>query len=174
LGVWYIPLAAFIIVASMNAVNFTDGMDGLAGLICATAFAAYGAIALFQGQIFLGRFCFTLVGALFGFLWFNVHPAELIMGDTGALALGATLAVVALMTGQWLILPVIAIIPVSETVSDILQILYFKITKGRRIFKMAPLHYHFELSGFSETQIVQRFWLISLLAAMIGVAMAVG
>jgi phospho-N-acetylmuramoyl-pentapeptide-transferase len=115
-----------------------------------------------------------LIGALFGFLWFNVHPAELIMGDTGALALGATLAVVALMTGQWLILPVIAIIPVSETVSDILQILYFKITKGKRIFKMAPLHYHFELSGFSETQIVQRFWLISLLAAMIGVAMAVG
>lgn len=174
LGIWYIPVAAFIIVSSMNAVNFTDGMDGLAGLICATAFAAYGAIALFQGQVFLARFCFTLVGALFGFLWFNVHPAELIMGDTGALALGATLAVVALMTGQWLILPVIAIIPVSETVSDILQIAYFKITKGRRIFKMAPLHYHFELSGFSETQIVQRFWLISLLAAMIGVAMAVG
>jgi len=111
---------------------------------------------------------------LFGFLWFNVHPAELIMGDTGALALGATLAVVALMTGQWLLLPVIAIIPVSETVSDIVQIAYFKITKGRRIFKMAPLHYHFELSGLSETQIVQRFWLIGLLAALIGVALAVG
>jgi len=174
LGFWYIPIAAFIIVSSMNAVNFTDGMDGLAGLISATAFAAYGAIALFQGQLFLGRFCFTVVGALFGFLWFNVHPAELIMGDTGALALGATLAVVALMTGQWLLLPVIAIIPVSETVSDIVQIAYFKITKGRRIFKMAPLHYHFELSGLSETQIVQRFWLIGLLAALIGVALAVG
>ncbi len=174
LGFWYIPVAAFIIVSLINAVNFTDGMDGLAGLICATAFAAYGVIALFQGQVFLGRFCFTLVGALFGFLWFNVHPAELIMGDTGALALGATLAVVALMTGQWLLLPIIAIIPVSEAVSDVLQIGYFKITKGKRIFKMAPLHYHFELSGLSETQIVQRFWLIGLLAAMIGVAMAVG
>jgi phospho-N-acetylmuramoyl-pentapeptide-transferase len=174
LGYWYIPVAAFIIVSSINAVNFTDGMDGLAGLICATAFAAYGTIALFQGQVFLGRFCFTLVGALFGFLWFNVHPAELIMGDTGALSLGATLAVVALMTGQWLLLPIIAIIPVSETISDVVQILYFKITKGRRIFKMAPLHYHFELSGLSETQIVQRFWLIGLLAAMIGVAIAVG
>jgi len=174
LGVFYIPVAAFIIVAAMNAVNFTDGMDGLAGLICATAFASYGAIALFKGQVFLGRFCFTLVGALFGFLWFNVHPAELIMGDTGALALGATLGVVALMTGQWLLLPIIAIIPVSETVSDIIQIAYFKITKGKRIFKMAPLHYHFELSGLSETQIVQRFWLIGLLAGMIGVAMAVG
>lgn len=174
LGILYVPVAAFIIVSSMNAVNFTDGMDGLAGLICATAFAAYGAIALFQGQLFLGRFCFTLVGALFGFLWFNVHPAELIMGDTGALSLGATLAVVALMTGQWLLLPVIAIIPVSEAVSDIIQIVYFKITKGKRVFKMAPLHYHFELSGLSETQIVQRFWLVGLLAGMIGVAMAVG
>ena len=88
-----------------NAVNFTDGLDGLAGLISATAFAAYGMIALMQDQVYLARFCFTLVGAMFGFLWFNVHPAELIMGDTGSLALGATLAVVALMTSQWLLLP---------------------------------------------------------------------
>ena len=138
-------------------------MDGLAGLICATAFAAYGGIALMQHQVFLGRFCFTLVGALFGFLWFNVHPAELFMGDTGSLALGATLGVVALMTGQWLLLPLIAVIPVSEALSDVIQITYFKITKGKRIFKMAPLHYHFELLGWSETQVVQRFWLISLL-----------
>lgn len=174
LGIWYIPMAVFLIVATANSVNFTDGMDGLAGLISATAFAAYGAIALFQGQVFLARFCFTLVGALFGFLWFNVHPAELIMGDTGSMALGSTLGVVALMTGQWLLLPIIAIIPVSETVSDIIQVAYFKLTKGKRFFKMAPLHYHFELSGFSETQIVQRFWLIGLLAAMLGVAIAVG
>ncbi len=100
-----------------NAVNFTDGLDGLAGLISATAFAAYGGIALLQGQVFLARFCFTIVGALFGFLWFNVHPAQLIMGDTGSLSLGATLGVVALMTGQWLLLPLIAIIPVSEALS---------------------------------------------------------
>jgi len=172
LGLWYIPIAMFIIVGMSNAVNFTDGLDGLAGLIAATAFAAYGIIALLQGQDFLGRFCFTLVGALFGFLWFNVHPAQLIMGDTGSLALGATLSVAALMTGQWLFLPLIAIIPVSETISVILQIGYFKLTKGRRLFKMAPLHHHFELMGWSETQVVQRFWLIGLLFAMLGIAFA--
>ena len=172
LGVWYIPIAMFIIVGMSNAVNFTDGLDGLAGLIAATAFAAYGIIALLQGQDFLGRFCFTLVGALFGFLWFNVHPAQLIMGDTGSLALGATLSVAALMTGQWLFLPLIAIIPVSETISVILQIGYFKLTKGRRLFKMAPLHHHFELMGWSETQVVQRFWLVGLLFAMLGIAFA--
>ncbi len=173
LGYFYVPLAMFIIVGTTNAVNLTDGLDGLAGLICATAFVAFGAIAIFQQQIFLARFCFTVVGALFGFLWFNVHPAELFMGDTGALSLGATLAVVALMTGQWLLLPLIAVIPLSEALSDILQVAYFKATNGRRLFKMAPLHHHFELLGWSETQIVQRFWLISLLFAMIGVALAV-
>jgi phospho-N-acetylmuramoyl-pentapeptide-transferase len=172
LGIAYIPIAAFVIVASCNAVNLTDGLDGLAGLIAATAFAAYGIIAMLQGQVFLMRFCFTVVGALFAFLWFNVHPAELFMGDTGSLALGATLAVVALMTGQWALLPVIAIIPVSVTASDILQVAYFKLTKGRRLFKMAPLQHHFELIGWSETQVVQRFWLVNLLAAMIGVALA--
>jgi phospho-N-acetylmuramoyl-pentapeptide-transferase len=173
LGLWYVPVAAFVIVSACNAVNFTDGLDGLAGLVSATIFAAYGGIALMQGQVFLGRFCFTMVGALFGFLWFNVHPAQLFMGDTGSLALGATIAVVALMTGQWLLLPVIAIIPFSEAVSDVLQIGYFRLTKGKRLFKMAPLHLHFELLGWSETQIVQRFWLIGLLGAMIGVGMAV-
>jgi phospho-N-acetylmuramoyl-pentapeptide-transferase len=172
LGYWYIPIAMFVIVGSCNAVNFTDGLDGLAGLISATAFAAYGAIAMLQGQVFLLRFCFTMVGALFAFLWYNVHPAELFMGDTGSLSLGATLGVVALMTGHWALLPVIAIIPVSEVVSDILQVAYFKITKGRRLFKMAPLHHHFELMGWSETQVVQRFWLVALLSAMIGVALA--
>jgi len=169
---WYVPIAAFIIVGSSNAVNFTDGLDGLAGLISATAFAAYAMIALNQHQVYLARFCFTLVGALFGFLWFNVHPAELIMGDTGSLALGATLAVVALMTGQWAVLPIIAIIPVSEAISDVIQIVYFRLTKGKRFFKMAPIHLHFELLGWSETQVVQRFWLIGLLAAMVGVGLA--
>lgn len=172
LGVFYIPVAVFIIVGMSNAVNFTDGLDGLAGLISATAFAAYGAVALLQGQIFIGRFCFTLVGALFGFLWFNVHPAQFYMGDTGSLALGAVLGIVALMTGQWLLLPVIAIIPVAEAMSVILQVGYFKLTKGKRIFKMAPLHHHFELLGWSETQVVQRFWLVGLLFAMLGIAIA--
>jgi phospho-N-acetylmuramoyl-pentapeptide-transferase len=173
LGNMYVPIAIFLIVGMSNAVNLTDGLDGLAGLISATAFATYGLIALMQGYIFLGRFCFTLVGALFGFLWFNVHPAQLFMGDMGSLALGATLAVVALMTGQWLLLPVIAIIPVSEALAVILQVGYFKITKGKRLFKMAPLHHHFELLGWSETQVVQRFWLVGLMAAMLGVALAV-
>ncbi|MCK5428827.1 MAG: phospho-N-acetylmuramoyl-pentapeptide-transferase, partial [Anaerolineales bacterium] len=177
LGILYIPLATFLIVGFSNAINLTDGLDGLAGLISATAFATYGGIALFQGQIFLARFCFTMVGAIFGFLWFNVHPAQLFMGDTGSLALGATLAVVALMTGQWVILPIIAVIPVSITLSVIIQTTYFKITRrrygeGRRIFKMAPLQHHFELSGWSETQVVQRFWLVSLLSAMLGAALA--
>jgi len=171
-GWWYVPIAAFIIVAESNAINFTDGLDGLAGLIAATIFAAYGVIALIQGQNFLAQFSFTLVGALFGFLWFNVHPAQLFMGDTGSLALGATVAVVALMTGQWAILPLVTVIPVSETLSVVIQVLYFRATKGRRFFKMAPIHLHYELLGWSETQIVQRFWLISLMAALIGVGLA--
>jgi len=172
LGYLYYPVAAVFIVGFSNAINITDGLDGLAGLISATAFAAYGVIALIQGQIFLGRFCFILAGSVFGFLWFNVHPAELFMGDTGSLALGAALAVVALMTGQWAVLPIIAIIPVSETLSVILQVAYFRITDGKRLFKMSPIHHHFELIGWSETQIVQRFWLISLVAALIGVALS--
>jgi phospho-N-acetylmuramoyl-pentapeptide-transferase len=172
LGIWYIPIATFVIVSSTHAINLTDGLDGLAGMISATAFAAYGAIAMLQGQIFLVRFCFTVVGALFAFLWYNAHPAELFMGDSGALALGGTLGVVALMTGHWSLLPVIAIIPVSVTISVLLQVVYFRWTKGRRLFKMAPLHFHFELSGWSETQIVQRFWLVALLSGMFGVALA--
>ncbi|NIM94468.1 MAG: phospho-N-acetylmuramoyl-pentapeptide-transferase [Anaerolineales bacterium] len=172
LGIWYVPIAMFVIVYSGNAVNLTDGLDGLAGLIAATAFAGYSAIAMLQGQVFLVRFGFTVVGAVFAFLWYNSHPAELFMGDTGSLSLGATLGVVALMTGQWALLPIIAIIPFSVVLSVILQVAFFKVTKGRRLFKMAPIHHHFELSGWSETQVVQRFWLVALLAAMIGVALA--
>jgi phospho-N-acetylmuramoyl-pentapeptide-transferase len=177
LGWMWVPIAAFVIISSANAVNFTDGLDGLAGIIVASAFVAYGVIALLQGQVYLVHFCFTVVGACFAFLWYNAHPAQMFMGDTGSLALGATLGAVALMTGQWLLLPVVALVPVAETVSVILQVLYFKYTKGRfgqgrRIFKMAPLHLHFELRGWSETQVVQRFWLVGLLAAMAGVALA--
>ncbi|MDO8753016.1 MAG: phospho-N-acetylmuramoyl-pentapeptide-transferase [Anaerolineales bacterium] len=172
LGWFYVPIAAFIIVAESNAINFTDGLDGLAGLIAATAIAAFGGIALMQEQVYLARFCFILVGALFGFLWFNVHPAELIMGDTGSLSLGAVLAVVALMTGQWPMLLIIGIIPLSEMLSVVIQIGYFKWTKGKRFFKMAPLHLHFELIGWSETQVVQRFWLIGLMAALIGIGLS--
>lgn len=172
LGWWYIPIAAFVIVSESNAVNFTDGLDGLAGLITATAFAAFGGIALIYGYTYLAQFCFIIVGALFGFLWFNVHPAELFMGDTGSLSLGSTLAVVSLMTGHWPLLLVIAIIPLCEALSVVIQVIYFRMTKGKRFFKMAPIHLHFELLGWSETQVVQRFWLIGLLAAMVGMGLA--
>jgi phospho-N-acetylmuramoyl-pentapeptide-transferase len=172
LGWVYIPIAIFIIVGTANAVNFTDGLDSLAGWVTAFGFAAYGVIAYLQQQIYLVTFCFIMVGALLAFLWYNAHPAELFMGDVGSLALGSTLAVVALMTGQWLLLPLVGIIFVAEAVSVILQVTYFKLTKGKRIFKMAPIHYHFILMGWSETQVVQRFWLVGLLAAMLGVALA--
>jgi phospho-N-acetylmuramoyl-pentapeptide-transferase len=177
LGWAWVPIAALWVYGFANAVNLTDGLDGLAGIIVASAFAAYGVIALLQGQIYLVQFCFVVVGACFAFLWYNAHPAQMFMGDTGALALGATLATVALMTGQWLLLPVVALVPVAETTSVVLQVAYFKYTKrrfgrGRRLFKMSPLHNHFELLGWSETQVVWRFWLIGLLAAMAGVALA--
>jgi phospho-N-acetylmuramoyl-pentapeptide-transferase len=172
IGWIYVPIAAFIIVAESNAVNFTDGLDGLAGLIAATAIAAFGGIALMQEQVYLARFCFILVGALFGFLWFNVHPAQLIMGDTGSMALGSVLAVIALMTGQWVMLLVIGIIPLAEMLSVVIQIAYFRSTGGRRFFKMTPIHHHFELLGWSETQVVQRFWLIGLMAALIGIGLS--
>jgi len=177
LGYFYVPVAMVVIVGSSNAVNLTDGMDGLAGLISATTFTAYGVIAMLQGQVFLMRFCFTLVGALFAFLWYNVHPAALFMGGSGSYALGATLGIVALMTGHWVLWPIIAIIPVSETLSVVLQVSYFKLTRRltgtpKRLFKMAPVHMHFELLGWSEMQVVQRFWLIGLLAAMVGIALA--
>ncbi len=168
----FIPITVFYIVGTSNALNFTDGLDGLAGIISASAFAAYGVIAFLQDQIFLVQLCFIIVGACFAFLWYNAHPAQLFMGDTGSLALGATLGTVAVMTGQWLLLPIIAIVPVAEVVTVILQVAYFKYTGGQRLFRMSPLHHHFELGGWSETQIVQRFWLVGLLSAMIGVALA--
>ncbi|MBI4786606.1 MAG: phospho-N-acetylmuramoyl-pentapeptide-transferase [Chloroflexi bacterium] len=172
IGIFYIPVAMFWIVGMSNAVNLTDGLDSLAGWTAAIAFACYGVIAFLQQQPYLVIFCFTIVGALLAFLWYNAHPAELFMGDTGALALGATLGAVALMTGQWLLLPLIGLVFVAETLSVILQVAYFKLTHGKRIFKMTPLHYHFELLGWSETQVVQRFWLAGLLAGMLGIALA--
>lgn len=168
----FIPLTMFIMLSTSNAINLTDGLDGLAGIISASAFAAYGVIAFLQGQVFLTQLCFILVGACFAFLWFNAHPAQLFMGDIGSLALGSALGIIAVMTGQWLLLPIIAIVPMSETISVILQVWYFKTTKGQRLFRQSPLHLHFQLGGWSETQIVQRFWLVGLLSAMIGVALS--
>ena len=176
-GFWYVPIATFVIVAMANAVNLTDGLDGLAGSIASLAFVAYGIVAFLQGQFPLLSFCFTLVGALLAFLWFNSHPAELFMGGMGSLALGATLATVALMSFQWLLLPIIAFIFVAEAGSVVIQVGYFKLTRrlsgvGQRVFKMTPIHLHFELLGWSETHITQRFWIIGVLAAMLGIALA--
>jgi len=172
IGVIYIPIATIIITGTANAVNITDGLDGLAGIIVATAYIAYGIIAILQDQQFLVTYCFITVGACFAFLWYNAKPAQMFMGDVGSQALGGALGVVALMTNQWLILPIIAFVPIATMASSTLQVLYFKATGGKRLFKMAPLHHHFELLGWSETQIVQRWWLVAILSAMIGIALA--
>ncbi len=172
LGPAYIPLAVLIVVSTTTAVAITDGLDGLAGGTTALAFLAYGIIALLQEQTYLATFSFTVVGATAGFLWYNTYPAQVFMGDTGALALGSALAVVALMTGQWLLLPIIGIVFVLEGLSDIIQIGYFRLTGGRRIFKMSPLHHHFELLGWSEPQVVMRFCLLGVVGSLLGVALA--
>jgi len=172
IGLPYLTVAVFIIVGTSNAVNLTDGLDGLAGINLAIAFTAYGVIAYLQGQIYLVRFCFTLVGAVMAFLWYNAYPADLFMGGAGSFALGATLGVVALMTGQWLLLPIVAFVPMAEVLSVVLQVAWFKATHGRRLFKMSPLHNHFELLGWSEPQVTQRFWLVAMWSAMLGIALA--
>jgi phospho-N-acetylmuramoyl-pentapeptide-transferase len=172
LGLLYIPVAVFVIAGTANAVNLTDGLDALAGGTAAVAFTAFGIIAFLQGQVHVVTFCFAMAGAILGFLWFNAHPAQVFMGDTGSLSLGAALATAAFMTGQWLLLPIVGLVFVAVTLSVILQIGYFKMTGGKRLFRMAPLHLHFELKGWSETQITIRFWLIGMLAGLLGVALA--
>jgi phospho-N-acetylmuramoyl-pentapeptide-transferase len=169
---WLVPLAAIAVLGTANAVNLTDGLDSLAGMCASVSFTAYGIIAFVQGQEPLATFCFTVVGALLGFLWFNAYPAQLFMGDTGSLSLGATLATVAVMTGHVLLLPVIGCVFVAEAASVILQVVYFKLTGGKRLFRMSPLHHHFELLGWSETHVSQRFWLLSIVGGMIGIALA--
>jgi phospho-N-acetylmuramoyl-pentapeptide-transferase len=172
LGLFYIPIAIVVIVATTTSVAITDGLDALAGGTTLIAFIAYGAIAFIQGQEYVATFAFIIAGANLGFLWYNAHPARVIMGDTGALALGSSLAVVALMTGQWLLLPVIGIVFVANALSNVIQIGYFKLSGGKRVFKRAPLHHHFEEIGWAETQIVTRAWVVGFAAAILGVALA--
>ncbi len=172
IGIWYLPIAIVAILGTANAVNLTDGLDTLAGGTAAIAFAAYGVIAFLQGQQYLVTFAFTVVGATLAFLWFNAHPARVFMGDTGSLALGATLGTLALMTGHWLLLPVVGLVFVLEAGSDLLQVGYFRVSGGKRLFRMAPLHHHFELLGWSEPQVTLRFWLVGMVSAIIGIALA--
>ena len=171
LNAGYVAIAVLVMGTTTSAAAITDGLDGLLGGVMALAFASYGVIALLQEQTFLGIFCFIVVGAIAGFLWYNAHPARLFMGEVGALPLGVGLATVALMTGWWLLLPVVGVVLVAEGLSDVVQIGSFRLA-GRRVLKMAPLHHHFELVGWAETQIVVRFWLIGAIGALLGVALA--
>jgi phospho-N-acetylmuramoyl-pentapeptide-transferase len=170
----YVLFAAFAIIAASNGVNITDGLDGLAGGTLVFAFVAFLLVALLNqpdAQPNLAFLCAIIIGALLGFLWFNVHPAQIFMGDSGSLALGATLAVIALITGQILVLPLIGLIFVVETASDIIQIAWFRISGGKRVFRMAPLHHHFELAGWDEEKITLRFWIVGILAGLLGVTL---
>jgi phospho-N-acetylmuramoyl-pentapeptide-transferase len=179
LGWIYIPIAMFLILATSNSANFADGLDGLAGNISLVAFGSYAVITWFQGQTWLSAFCFIMVGCLLGFLWFNANPARVFMGDTGSQALGATLAVVSLMSGQWLLLPIIGSMFLVETLSVIIQRIGFRYGLRRygdrergRIFRMAPIHHHFEHLGWNEAQIVYRFFFIAFLSGLLGIALA--
>ncbi|MBU1131294.1 phospho-N-acetylmuramoyl-pentapeptide-transferase [Patescibacteria group bacterium] len=168
IGFWYIPIFIFIIVASAFSVNETDGLDGLAGGVLLTAFASLGAFSFIQGKYDLATFCGVIVGALTAFLWFNINPARFIMGDTGAMSLGVTLGIVAMLTNTALFLPIIGLVFVVESLSVIIQMISKKLRRGKKVFLSSPLHHHFEAIGWSEPKIVMRFWLISGIASVLG------
>ena len=171
IGWWIIPLFAFVIIATGNAVNISDGLDGLAGGLAATAFAGFGIIAMLQGQTMLAGFCFTVVGALLSYLWFNIYPARFFMGDVGSFALGTTLGVVAMLTNSLLILPVIGLLFVIEAGSSLIQIISKRFFH-RKIFISAPIHHHLEAIGWPETKVTMRFWVIGVVTAFLGVFLA--
>lgn len=167
IGLWYIPLFIFIIIATANAVNFTDGLDGLASGLLILSFGAFGILAYSQGLLILSALCAVIIGAVVAFLWFNVPPALFYMGDTGSLALGATLGVIAMLTDQALILPIIGFIFVIEALSVIIQLTSKKFF-GRKVFLIAPIHHHFERLGWKEWTIVMRFWIVGAIMASFG------
>lgn len=167
IGLWYAPLFIFVLVGGSNAVNLTDGLDGLAGGLLTIAFGVFAVIAYFFGLPILSVFCAVVVGALVSFLWFNVPPAKIYMGDTGSLALGATLSVIAMLTNSLVVLIIVGSIFIIETVSVMLQLFWKKKFK-RKLFKIAPIHHHFEAKGWSETQIVMRFWIWGAGAGIVG------
>jgi len=185
LGLFFIVLGYFVIVGTSNAVNLTDGLDGLALLPVVLVGGALGVFAYVEGNINFAEylmfphfpgvgeitvFCASLVGAGLGFLWYNAYPAEVFMGDVGSLGLGAALGVVAVIVGQELILFLMGGIFVAETLSVILQVGYFKLSGGKRIFRMAPLHHHFELKGWPEPKVIVRFWIITVVLVLFGLA----
>lgn len=171
LGWLIVPLFAFAVVATGNAVNISDGLDGLAGGLASIAFGSFGIIAMLQSQLLLSGFCFTVVGALLSYLWFNIFPARFMMGDVGSFALGASLGVVAMMTDTLFLLPIIGVVFVAEAGSSLIQIFSKKVFK-RKIFISAPCHHHLEAIGWPETKVTMRFWVVGYIAAFIGVLLA--
>lgn len=171
LGWWIVPLFVLAVVATGNAVNISDGLDGLAGGLLALSFGSFGMIALLQGHLFLSGFCFTVVGALLSYLWFNIYPARFFMGDVGSFAFGTSLGVVAMLTNTLFLLPLIGIIFVIEAGSSSIQILSKKLFH-RKIFLSAPVHHHLEAKGWPETKVTMRFWVIGCVAGFIGVLLA--
>ena len=166
-GLWYIPLFILVIVATANAVNITDGLDGLSGGLTIIAYGAFSTLAYYHGLYILSAFCALICGATLAFIWFNIPPAKFYMGDTGSLALGATLGVIAMLTNGVVILPFIGAVFVFETLSVIIQVISKKFF-GKKIFHIAPIHHHFEYLGWPESQIVMRFWIIGALFATVG------
>ena len=166
-GIWYIPIFIFIIIGTANSVNFTDGLDGLASGLLIMAFGSFGILAYVQGLLILATLCAVIIGAVCAFLWFNVPPARFYMGDTGSLALGATLGVIAMLTRQPLILPIVGFIFVIEALSVIIQLTSKKFF-GRKVFKITPIHHHFEQIGWKEFTIVMRFWIVGGIMAAFG------
>jgi phospho-N-acetylmuramoyl-pentapeptide-transferase len=186
LGVFgFILLSYFVIVGSSNAVNLTDGLDGLAIMPAVMVAGGLGVFAMVTGRVDYSRyllfpyipgaaeltvFCGALVGAGLGFLWFNAYPADVFMGDVGALALGAALGTVAVIVRQEIVLFIMGGVFVAETLSVMVQVLYFKWSGGKRVFRMAPLHHHYELSGWKESQVVVRFWIITMMLVLFGLS----
>jgi phospho-N-acetylmuramoyl-pentapeptide-transferase len=172
LGVWIIPLFAFVVVATGSAVNISDGLDGLSGGLASSAFAIFAIIALLQGQFGVAGFCFTILGAMLAYLWFNIYPARFMMGDVGSFALGCSLAVVAMLTNTLFLLPVIGAMFVVDTGSVIVQMLSKKLRDGKKIWLSTPIHHHFEAIGWPETKVTMRFWLLGNVAGVIGLILA--
>lgn len=169
IGWLIVPLFVLVVVSTTNAVNFTDGLDGLAGGLAAIAFGNFAIIAFLEGRFGVAGFCMTVVGVLLSYTWFNVYPARFFMGDSGSYALGTALGVVAMITDTVLLLPIIGAVFVIEAASTVLQITSKKLRKGKKIFKIAPLHHHFEASGWPETKVTMRFWILGQVCGVIGI-----